>query len=163
MEKDTEFLGPSEDGEFRSTSDDELASTVLVEVAPGVVAAFGDLPDGIGLQSLDLAILPGTDRALVSTALTTLGNTATIAGNFANAAANAKGLFRLSDATLAQMLRNGGSLAVKDGANLGAIIIPGGGLAQARFIPVSAAGVATLAAPAGRLWPCSPSSPASTS
>ena len=149
MEKNAELIGPDEDGEFHSASDDALGSTVLVEVAHGVVAAFGDLPAGIGLKSLDLTLLTDTDRELISTAVASLGNASSVVGNLANAAENAKGLFRLSDATLAQMLRNGGTLAVKDGANLGAIVIPGGGLAQARFIPVSAAGVATLAASAG--------------
>lgn len=130
-------------------SPDEPVSTVLVEVAPGVVAAYGDLPAELGLESLDLALIPKTDREVISTALAAVGNTATVAGNLTAAAANSQGLYRLADTSVAHMARTGGKLAIKDSANLGTIISPGGGLAQARFIPVGAAGVATLAASVG--------------
>lgn len=128
--------------------DEEATSAVLVEVASGVVAAYGDLPAELGLEALDLTLIPDADRQRISNALSTIGNTATVAGNVANAAAGTQGLFRMADVSMAKIAA-GGSLAAKDGANLGTILLPGGGLAQARFIPVSAAGVATIAASVG--------------
>lgn len=126
------------DAEAQSFEVDGTGSTVLVEVAPGVVAVYGDVPsdldlDPLKLDFLDLSLSPGLEPEMISTTLATIGHAATVAGNFATS----QGLFRLSSES-AQLLKAGGRLAAKDGASLGTIIRGGGGLAQARFIPVSA-------------------------
>jgi hypothetical protein len=58
-----------------------------------------------------------------------------------------QGLYRISDATQA-LLKAGGTLAIKDGAKLGTVITSNG-LAQARFIPVTAVSAAQTAAAIG--------------
>lgn len=122
------------------------ASTTLVEVVPGIAVVFGDVPDG--LQLVDFGLIPAVDQESLSTVLGSIGNTATVVGNVANAAAAAQGLYRVNEATLA-LLKSGGQLAVKDGANLGTILV-NGGFAQARFIPygVNAAQMAAALGPA---------------
>ncbi len=57
-------------------------------------------------------------------------------GNLANAFASVEGVYRLSDATQA-VLKAGGTLAVKDGANIGAVFLDGKIVHQARLIPVT--------------------------
>lgn len=122
-------------------------STTLVEVVPGVAVVFGDVPDGLDL--VDFGLIPSLDRTRLSTALASIGNSAAVAGNVANAAASAEGLYRVNEATLA-LLKSGGQLAAKDGANLGAIFVDGKVVAQARFIPygVTAAQAAAALGPA---------------
>lgn len=81
-------------------------------------------------------------------ALGGLGNLAAVGGDLANAAASAQGLYRITSATQA-LLNNGGALAVKDGANLGAVLANGKVVAQARFVPVSAVTAAGALAAVG--------------
>lgn len=118
-------------------------STTLVEVTPGVAVVFGEVPEGLELISLDL--VPSFDRTQLSTALGSLGNVGTIVGNVAEAAASVQGLYRVNDATLS-LLKGGGQMASKDGAQLGAIFQNGKLLGQARFIPVSMSAAAAVAA-----------------
>lgn len=122
-------------------------STTLVEVAPGTAVVFGEIPHG--LELIDFGLIPPDDRVRLSTALAAIGHTATFAGNAANAAAAARGLYRLTQPTI-DLLKSSGQLAVKDGANLGAILRNGQVVAQARFVPVgmTAAGVAVTLGPA---------------
>ena len=125
--------------------DSTEASTVLAEVLPGVAVVFGDVPPDLKLDLLDFGLVPAGDRDRISTVLASIGNTATVAGNIGHAFASAQGLYRVTDATLA-MLKAGGTLAVKDGANLGSIFAHGRIVGQARFIPVTAVSTAqTLA------------------
>lgn len=131
-----------------SDIDSTTASTVLAEVLPGVAVVFGDVPAELKPDLIGFGLVSGADRKQISTVLASIGNTATVGGNLANAFANAQGLYRLSAATRAYMLMTGGTLAVKDGANLGTIL-SSAGLAQARFIPVAALNPAALAASMG--------------
>lgn len=138
-----------------SDSDLESAtvSTILAEVLPGIAVVFGEIPDVFKPDLIGFGLVSAADReqistGLLSTLLSTAGNTATIGGNLGAATASAKGLYRLSDATRA-LLANGGSLAVKDGANLGTVLTSSGGLAQARFIPVNALSAAQTVAAIG--------------
>ncbi|GAA2725790.1 hypothetical protein [Cellulomonas aerilata] len=127
----------------------EGPSAALVEVLPGVVIAFGDVPAGLGLDLVDFGFVPAADRKQLATALGSLiGNTATVGGNIANAVSSTQGLYQVSSATQA-LLNNGAVLAVKDGANLGSVWMNGDLVAQARFIPVSAASAASVAAAIG--------------
>jgi hypothetical protein len=123
-------------------------STVLAEVLPGIAVVFGNVPPELKSSLLDFGLVSTADRAQLSTALGAIGSAATIAGNVGTAMAAAQGLYRLSDASQA-LLNAGGRLAVKDGANLGAIFNAHGLAAQARFIPVSAVNVASMAAAIG--------------
>lgn len=123
------------------------ASTVLAEVLPGVAVVFGEVPTELRLDLVDFGLVPTADRDRFSTLLASIGNTATVAGNLGNAFAGVQGLYRISNATQA-LLRAGGTLAVKDGANLGTVLLSGG-LAQARFIPVTAVSAAQTAAALG--------------
>ena len=118
-------------------------STILMEVADDVVVLFGEVPEGVEL--LDLDLIPEHDRTQLSRALGSIGNAGTIAGNIAEAATSAQGLFRLNEATFS-LLRSGGELAAKDGAKLGAILKNGQVIAQARFIPVSVTAATAIAA-----------------
>ncbi|MFG2335232.1 hypothetical protein [Streptomyces yangpuensis] len=124
-----------------------VAPTVLAEVLPGVAVAFGEVPAELGLDPVDFGLVPAADRDRISTLLASVGNTATVAGNLGNAFAGMQGLYRITDATQA-LLKAGGTLAVKDGANLGTVLLSGG-LAQARFIPVTAVSAAQTAAALG--------------
>lgn len=121
----------------------EQSSTALVEVAPGTVVMFGDMLQG--LEPVDVRLIPSVDLdRLFSVSLSAIGNTATVAGNLANAFAASQGLYRVNEATLA-LLRSGGQLAVKDGANLGTVLV-NGSFAQARFIPYGVTAAQTAAA-----------------
>lgn len=127
----------------------EGPSAALVEVLPGVVIAFGDVPDGLGLELVDFGFVPAADRMQLATTLGSLiGNTATVGGNIATAMSSTQGLYQVSSATQA-LLNNGAVLAVKDGANLGSVWMNGELVAQARFIPVSAVNAASVAAAIG--------------
>jgi hypothetical protein len=128
--------------------DSTTASTVLAEVLPGVAVVFGEVPGELKLDLIDFGLVPAADRKQISTVLASIGNTATVAGNLGNAFAGMQGLYRISDATQA-LLKAGGTLAIKDGANLGTVMFPGRIIAQARFIPVTAVSAAQNAAALG--------------
>ncbi|MFI9580973.1 hypothetical protein ACIHCQ_03865 [Streptomyces sp. NPDC052236] len=137
-----------------SGSDSTTASTVLVEVQPGLAVAFGEVPaeliSELKLYPIDLGLVSVEDRTRISAALASIGNTATVGGNLANAFASVEGVYRLGDAARAY-LSAGGALAAKDGANLGAVFANGKIVHQVRWIPVtavSAAGVAAAIGPA---------------
>jgi hypothetical protein len=128
---------------------DTTASTTLVEVLPGVAVVFGEVPAALNLDLVDFGLVPAGDRKQISTVLASIaGNGAAVGGNIANAYASAQGLYRVSSATQA-LLSNGAALAVKDGANLGAVFANGKLVAQARFVPVSAVNAASAAAAIG--------------
>ena len=121
----------------------EHTSTTLVEVTDGVCVVFGEVPDGMDL--VDFGLIPAADREKLTEILGSAGTFAGAGGSVAEAISNARGLYRVSDATQS-LLNGGGTLAVKDGAKLGAIFKDGKLVAQARFIPVTASAAATLAA-----------------
>ncbi len=140
---------PSDSMETAEPQEDaQPASTVLAEVLPGIAVVFGEVPPELQLDLIDFGLVPGGDRTQISTFLGSIGNTATVAGNLGNAFASAQGLYRLSSSTQA-LLNAGGTLAVKDGANLGAIMANGKILRQARFVPVTAASAVEFAAVIG--------------
>lgn len=128
--------------------DSATASTVIVELLPGVAIVFGDIPPELELDPIDFRLVPADDRTQISsTLLASIGHVTNVGGNLRNAYLGGQGVYRLSDATRA-LMKAGGKLAIKDGANLGTVIVPGG-LAQARFIPVASVGVASAAAAIG--------------
>jgi hypothetical protein len=135
--------GPAPGSDAGSTT----ATTVLAEVLPGVAVVFGEVPAELKPGLIDFGLVPAADRMQISTVLASIGNTATVAGNLGNAFASGQGLYRLSDATQA-LLKAGGTLAVKDGANLGTVL-NSGSFAQARLIPVAAVSKAQTAAAIG--------------
>ena len=130
-----------------SDIDSTTASTVLAEVLPGVAVVFGEVPAELKPDLIDFGLVSAADRKQISAVLASIGNTATVAGNLGNAFASVQGLYRLGAETQA-LLSAGGTLAVKDGANLGTVLLPGG-LAQARFIPVTTLSMAQTAASIG--------------
>ncbi|MEU8061607.1 hypothetical protein [Microbispora bryophytorum] len=138
----------SDDPPPNSDIDSTRASTVLAEVLPGVAVVFGEVPAELKLDLIDFGLVPAADRMQISTVLASIGNTATVAGNLGNAFASVQGLYRISDATQA-LLKAGGSLAVKDGANLGAVFANGKIVGQARLIPLNAVSVAQTVAAIG--------------
>ncbi|MFG2094015.1 hypothetical protein [Streptomyces sp. NPDC048612] len=132
-----------------SDVDSATVSMVLAEVLPGIAVVFGAVPAELKLDLADLGLVSAADRKELSTVLASVGNTATVAGNLGNAFASVQGLYRISDATQA-LLKAGGTFAVKDGANLGAVFSSSGRLvAQGRFIPVTAVSAAQTAAAIG--------------
>ncbi|MFF9622423.1 hypothetical protein [Streptomyces griseosporeus] len=126
----------------------QAASTVIAEVLPGVAVVFGEVPAELQPDLLDFGLVPTADRKQISAVVSSIGNAATVAGNLGNAFAGVQGLYRITDATQA-LLRAGGTLAVKDGANLGAVFLSGRIAGQARFIPVTAVSAAQTAAALG--------------
>jgi len=135
--------GPSPASEVDSTT----ASTVLAEVLPGVAVVFGEVPAELKPDLLDFGLVSTDDRKQIAAVLASIGTAATVGGNLGNAFASMQGLYRLSEPTLA-LLKAGGTLAVKDGANLGTVITSSG-LAQARLIPVESLSTAQTAAAIG--------------
>jgi hypothetical protein len=134
---------PADGGPTGSLELEMAAMTTLVELTPGVAVVFGHVPEGMGLIGLDL--LPAQDRAQLSSALGSIGNMGTIAGNLAEGVSSAQGLYRVNEATLS-LLKSGGEMAAKDGARLGAIFKDGQLVAQARFIPASMTTATAIAA-----------------
>lgn len=130
--------------------DASAVSTVIAEVLPGVAVVFGEVPSVPDLELIDFGLVPASDRARISAILASIGNTASAAGNIGNACASAQGLYRIGH-TAQTWLKAGGTLAVKDGANLGAVISNGKIVHQARFIPVAAVKPAKFAAGLGPL------------
>ncbi|GKQ34115.1 hypothetical protein [Streptomyces sp. A012304] len=132
-----------------SDIDSATASTVLVEVLPGVAVVCGaEVPAELKPDLLDFGIVSAADRKQISTVLAAIGNTATVAGNLGNAFASVQGLYRLSAASQA-WLNAGATLAVKDGANLGAVFANGKIVHQARLLPVASVSAAQNAASIG--------------
>ncbi|CCK25590.1 hypothetical protein BN159_1211 [Streptomyces davaonensis JCM 4913] len=131
-----------------SDIDFTTATTILAEVLPGVAVVFGEVPAELKPDLIDFGLVPSADRRQISTVLASTGNTATVAGNLGSAFAGAQGLYRFSSATQA-VLNAGGTLAIKDGANLGAVFLNGKIVHQARLIPASAVGAAQTVAAIG--------------
>ncbi|MET8840041.1 hypothetical protein ABZW67_08085 [Streptomyces rubiginosohelvolus] len=123
-------------------------STVLVEVLPGVAVVAGDVPLELKPDLIDFGIVPAADRKQISAILASIGNAATVVGNLGNAFAGLQGLYRI-DATTQALLNSGATLAVKDGGNLGAVMVPGRFMRQARFYSVNAVSKAQTAASIG--------------
>lgn len=133
--------------------EDANIATEIVEVFPGVVAVVGLIPDELELvlEPLNAGLLSAIDHDHIANAIATVGGTAAVGGNLAQAAANMQGLYRMADESKA-LLDAGGKLAVKDGKNLGTIILKKGsekGLAQARFTPAAGLTAAQTAAAVG--------------
>jgi hypothetical protein len=125
----TEIAEPGENGQGSTTDspalpdpapnsdpDSTAASTVLAEVLPGIAVVFGAVPAELKLDLLDFGLVPATDRQQISTALASIGNAATVAGNLGKTFASVQGLYRISDATRA-FLQAGGTLAVRMARN----------------------------------------------
>ncbi|MBB5807929.1 hypothetical protein F4560_007697 [Saccharothrix ecbatanensis] len=134
-----------------STSDsdaDSTTSTVLVEVLPGVAVVVGEVPPELKPDLIDFGIVPAADRKQISAILASIGNASTVVGNLGNAFANVQGLYRIG-ATAQSLLSTGATLAVKDGGNLGAVMVSGRIAHQARFFPVTVVSKAQIAASVG--------------
>ncbi|GAA1657360.1 hypothetical protein [Actinoplanes couchii] len=131
---------------MQDSTDD--AALVLAEVLPGVAVVYGDVPTELELDLIDFGLVPAADRDRLSTVLASIGNIATAAGNIGSALAGMQGLYRLSDSSMA-LLQAGGTLAVKDGANLGTIMANGQIVGQARLLPVDVLSFAQSAATIG--------------
>ena len=123
-------------------------TSTIVEIAPEITAVFGDIPEG--LEPIDFGLLPEFDRAQLTTALSAIGNTAAITGGAVQAMTAAQGLYRVTAETQ-KLLSAGATMALKDGAQLGAVMRNGKIIAQARFIPIgtgAAAGALAAIGPA---------------
>ncbi|GAA1312316.1 hypothetical protein [Saccharothrix xinjiangensis] len=156
----TEIAEPEEDGRSDTidspvvgdpTSEadiDATTSTVLVEVLPGVAVVAGEVPPELKPDLIDFGIVPAADREQISAILASIGHAATVVGNLGNAFASVRGLYRIGG-TAQALLNNGATLAVKDGGNLGAVMVRGRVLHQARFYPVTALSKARIAASVG--------------
>ena len=94
-------------------------TSTIVEIAPEITAVFGDIPEG--LEPIDFGLLPEFDRAQLTTALSAIGNTAAITGGTAQAMTAAQGLYRVTSETQ-KLLSAGATMALKDGAQLGAVM-----------------------------------------
>ncbi|WP_431983996.1 hypothetical protein [Streptomyces qinglanensis] len=133
-----------------STSDIDptTGSTALVEVLPGVAVVAGEVPPELKSDLIDFGIVPAADRQQISAILASIGNAATVVGTLGNAFAGVQGLYRI-DATSQALLNSGATLAAKDGGNLGAVMVRGRVVHQARFYSVNAVSKAQTAASIG--------------
>ena len=125
----------SPDSEVPVSTDDETATTTLIQVQPGLVAAWGEVPTELGLDSVDLGLMPGVDRDRIATVLAGVGDAISVGGDTATALASCQGLYRMTSASQ-KILQGGAALAVKNGENLGAMMANGRIVAQARFLPM---------------------------
>ncbi|MYV70287.1 hypothetical protein GT043_30965 [Streptomyces sp. SID2131] len=141
---DSPAAGPTTDPD----TDMMTASTVLAEVLPGIAVVCGEVPAELKSGLIDFGLVPAADRKQISAVLASIGNTATVAGNLGNAFTGVQGLYRLGEATQT-LLKAGGTLAVKDGANLGAVFANGKIVGQARLIPVTTVSAAQTVASIG--------------
>jgi hypothetical protein len=136
----------------RPGNEPAAASTVLVEVRPGVAVAFGEVPAELvaelKLDPVDVGLLSDDDRTRISATLASIGNAATVGGNLANAFASVEGVYRIGD-TARALLSAGGTLAVKDGANLGTVFLDGRIVHAVRWTPVTAVSAAEFAVAIG--------------
>ena len=123
-----------ENGDEAVSTELEIApSTTLMEVSPGLAILFGEVPDGVELYDFDFQSPAEQDS--FSTALGMLGSLGTIGGNLEKAAQSAKGVFRLSQATL-KLLKEGAELTETADGFLGMMVKNGKISAQARFVPL---------------------------
>lgn len=134
-------------------ADEGSVATELVEVFPNVVAVIGEVPTDLDLilDPLNAGLLSSFDHDHINDVLSAVGNASTVGGNLVQAAAGMQGLYRMADESKA-LIEAGGRLAVKDGKNLGTIILKKGsekGLAQARFTPAAGLTAAQTAAAIG--------------
>ncbi|WP_059010542.1 hypothetical protein [Streptomyces specialis] len=129
-------------------TDPATASTVLAEVLPGVAVVAGEVPPELKPDLIDFGIVPAADREQISAILASIGNAATVIGNLGNAFVGVRGLYRIGD-TAQALLKSGATLAVKDGGNLGTVMVPGRILHAARFYPVETVSKAQTAASIG--------------
>ncbi|MET9936063.1 hypothetical protein ABZ054_35835, partial [Streptomyces sp. NPDC006324] len=141
---DSPAAGPTTDPDTDVTT----ASTVLAEVLPGIAVVCGEVPAELKPGLIDFGLVPAADRKQISAVLASIGNTATVAGNLGNAFTGVQGLYRLGEATQT-LLKAGGTLAVNDGANLGAVFANGKIVGQARLIRVGRGGAARSGASGG--------------
>ncbi|MFJ2720709.1 hypothetical protein [Streptomyces sp. NPDC087437] len=138
----------ADDPTSNSDIDSTTASMILVEVLPGVALVAGEVPAELKPDLIDFGIVPAADRKQISAILASIGNAETVAGNLGNAFAGVQGLYRIGD-TAQALLKSGATLAVKDGGNLGTVMVPGRILHQARLYPVNAVSKAQTAASIG--------------
>ena len=109
-----------ENGDEAVSTELEIApSTTLMEVSPGLAILFGEVPDGVELYDFDFQSPAEQDS--FSTALGMLGSLGTIGGNLEKAAQSAKGVFRLSEATL-KLLKEGAELTETADGFLGMMV-----------------------------------------
>lgn len=145
---DTTDLPVVDDPTADSDIDSTTTSTVLVEVLPGVAIVAGEVPPELKPDLIDFGIVPAADRKQISAILASIGNAATVVGNLGNAFAGVQGLYKIGAATQT-LLNSGATLAVKDGGNLGAVMVRGRIVGQARFYSVHAVSKARIAASLG--------------
>ena len=149
-QSDTDISPVADDSVSDSDCDSDEVSTVLAEVLPGVVFTFGEVPEKLklDLDPIDVSLLSAADREKITAFLASTGNAANVGGNLANAFAGVEGVYRVSGATQA-ILNAGGTLAAKDGANIGAVLLNGKIVHQARLIPMAKLSMAQRAAHLG--------------
>lgn len=136
--------GVEENGDGLSSVDLEVSeATSVVEIAPGLGALYGEVPEGIDL--IDLGFLPSSESNHLGEVLGALGSMSTLGGNLVNYASTFKGVFRLDDTSF-KLLQDGATMAGKEGGSLGAIFQNGKTVRQGRFFRLSMSPAALAAA-----------------
>ena len=103
-------------------------TTAIVEVIPGAVAIFGEVPEGA--RALDLSMLPASATESLAGVMARLGTAVTASSNLSLALS--QNLYVLDPIT-EQLLSQGATLAGKDGGFLGAVFLDGSIVRQGRF------------------------------
>lgn len=121
-------------------------TTALVEVSPGTVLLFGDVPEG--LELIPFSLVSPADRAALSDAVTRSTGVLNAGAQVAPALAKAQGVVQLAPETLAA-LRAGATPIQSGGYNLGTLAVNGKFAASVRWLPATGATAAVVAAAVG--------------
>jgi hypothetical protein len=125
---------------------DHDTSTALVEVSPGTVLLFGDVPEGLDL--IPFSLIAPADRVALSDAVTRGTGVLNAGAQVAPALAQAQGLVQLATETLAA-LQAGATPIQSGGYNLGTLALNGKFAATVRWLPATGATAAGVAAAMG--------------
>lgn len=121
-------------------------STALVEVLPGTVVLFGDVPEGVEVVPFSLLTL--ADREALGSAFARSTGLLNAGAQIAPALAHAQGVVRLAPETLAA-LQAGATPLQSGGYNLGTLAAQGKFAASVRWLPLTGATAVGVAAALG--------------
>jgi len=127
---------------------DDKVSTALVEVVPGTLMVFGQVPDG--LDVVPLSLIPRTDLQTLESVVATAAGLVNVGAQVVNGLAQAQGLVRLAPETL-RALSSGATTLQSGGWNIGTLAQAGKFSASVKWLPAagaSAGGVVAAVGPA---------------
>lgn len=125
------------DGGHHQPAANDETTTALVEVSPGTVLLFGDVPEGLE-PPIPFSLVSPADRAALSDAVTRSTGVLHTGAQVAPALAKAQGVVQLAPETLAP-LRAGATPIQSGGYNIGTLAVNGKFAASVRWLPATGA------------------------